>query len=244
MIGGTPISETLIWAYLSNWKDLKRTVCLRMEGQGTATCKGPLQVNMYSTYQNRPRKDRWHLKRLETCWDGGKQACSHSVDQGSYCMYSWTGKMMKDAFWLHLIICGTSALQYLFVACRCIFLPRTWDDFTKVTPDSRKLSATDIPSGQLWVLRSHLCGLRLDSRHCSHHVLGSGWPSKRAAGGQACGTQGDRGEALRARPGVVKTCEKTMAIEIQPWNKTKKGPDNPWIPMITLHVKLYNNEAG
>ena len=56
MIGGTPISETLIWAYLSNWKDLKRTVCLRMEGQGTATCEGPLQVNKYSTYQNRPGK--------------------------------------------------------------------------------------------------------------------------------------------------------------------------------------------
>ena len=36
------------------------------------------------------------------------------------------------------------------------------------------------------------------------HVFGSGRPSKRAAGGQAGGTQGDRGEALRGRRGGEK----------------------------------------
>ena len=91
----------------------------------------------------------------------------------------------------------------------------TCEDFTKeVTPDSRKLShPTDIHHPVSCECYAAICAKVSDwipdARTCSHHVLGSGRPSKRAAAGQAGGTQGDRGEALRARPGVV-TCGQTM----------------------------------
>ena len=48
------------------------------------------------------------------------------------------------------------------------------------------------------------------------HVFGSGRPSKRAAGRQAGGTQGDSGEALRSRRGGAKLSLKLNLCVVRP----------------------------
>ena len=59
--------------------------------------------------------------------------------------------------------------------------------------------------------------------HRSHHVLGSGRPSKHAAAGEVGGTQGDGGEALRARH-VVKNV-KNPCLKFRHEKDLNLGPD-------------------
>ena len=67
------------------------------------------------------------------------------------------------------------------------------------------------------------------------HVFGSGRPSKRAAGRQAGGTQGDSGEALRSRRGGEKLSLKLKLCFVRPnlhlfmktWTKNSVYQPNP-----------------
>ena len=152
--------------------------------------------------RERWRKDEkgtWENHRLNT----GIMINIYSMCR-TCCIYIWEGIYIGAVF--------------LSISCMEELVKRTCEDFTKeVTPDSRtsrKLSPpTDIHHPVSCECYAAICakvsGWIPDARTCSHHVLGSGWPSKRAATGQAGGTQGDRGEALRARPGVV-TCGQAM----------------------------------
>ena len=65
------------------------------------------------------------------------------------------------------------------------------------------------PSADLFHLAPHLT-------RAFGHVFGSGRPSKRAAGRQAGGTQGDSGEALRSRRGGEKLSLKLKLCFVRP----------------------------
>ena len=157
------------------------------------------------------------------------------------CIYIWEGIYIGAVF--------------LSISCMEELVKRTCEDFTKeVTPDSRtsrKLSPPHRhpPSGQLWVLRSHLCkGLRLDSRR-SHVLAPCPWLW---AAFQACCRRTSwrnsrrlrRSSARQAGCGDVwssnvKNVKNPMAMQLKfsHEKRPKKGLDNPW---KTPHVRLYN----
>ena len=166
---------------------------------------------------SKDEKGKWENHRLNT----GIMINTYSMSR-TCCIYlGGCIYIIYNIVFLFFFVFQSGAV-FLSISCMEELVKATCEDFTKeVTPDSRNLShPTDIHHPVSCECYAAICAKVSDwipdARTCSHHVLGSGWPSKRAATGQAGGTQGDRGEALRARPGAVKKCEKTMAIEIQP----------------------------